>query len=201
MASEVILMTSGRATICRILDIDDMDSSKQQTRFKKSTKTQGPVTAATIVMGKWEVTETALTLPHSSNLLLTFNSRFTTYLSDQLMAPIIAIQTAIRNIRDGHEEIAPKESEEDDEDSDDDEAVAKKEKKLRDELQRKARARARWQKVRESLPLIVQSGLESTNTNFTGITELLKPKISKMNIMLHDDHNRRRAANPQNVTR
>ena len=115
------------------------------------------------------------------------------------MAPFVAIQKVIRSVRDGHEEIAANEEEEDDEDSDDDEVVARREKKLRDELQRKARARARWQKVRESLPLIVQLGLESTNTNFTGITELIKPKITKASIMLHDDHNRRRAANLQNA--
>ena len=54
VASEVILMTSGRATICRILDIDEMnDSSKQSSRAKKN-KAQGPVTVSTIVMGKWE---------------------------------------------------------------------------------------------------------------------------------------------------
>ena len=117
------------------------------------------------------------------------------------MAPILKIQTAIRNLRDGHEEVKEKVEDDDDEDSDDDEVVARKEKKLRDELQRKARAQARWQKVRESLPLIVQSGLESTNTNFSGITELIKPNITKAKIVLHDDRNRRRASNVQNVTR
>ena len=53
VASEVILITSGKATICRILDIDDMDDSKQSARSKKSNKKEGPVTAATIIMGTY----------------------------------------------------------------------------------------------------------------------------------------------------